>query len=306
MKKVMISLTILLFIFLYDYTFLNDTSFNSYRKYIKKIEYKIINNANYLKENNTKDLYSDKFKIFEEDIVNNKEELINLYYTVINKGYENYTYYCNYDKCFDDINSLSEDNEKISYINQLVNIYNNYNTIETIYSSDKRVDLTIHKKYSSDDIQKINDKIDEIINEYNINEYPNVTDKIKIFHDYLANTNTYDQDMAENKESEYKSDSAIGTLFEGKSICSGYTDTMAIFLDKIGLDNIKVSTLDHVWNAVKIDNIWYHLDLTWDDPVTPNNDNIILYDYFLKTTSELSTIDQDGHKFNKEIYNFIK
>jgi len=306
MKKIIISLTIILFIFLYDYTFLHDTSFNSYRKYFKKIEYKIVNNTNYLKENNTKDLYSNKFKLFEEDVVNNKEELINLYYTVINKGYENYTYYCNYENCFDDINSLSEDNERIAYINQLVNIYNNYNTIETIYSSDNKVDLTINKKYSSDDIKKINDKIDEIINEYKINEYPSITDKIKIFHDYLADTNTYDHDMAEKKESKYKSDSAIGTLFEGKSICSGYTDTMAIFLDKIGLENIKVSTIDHVWNAVKIDDNWYHLDLTWDDPVTTNNDNIILYDYFLKTSSELADLDNKQHNFNKEIYNFIK
>lgn len=306
MKKIMIALTILLFIYLYDYTFLNDTTFNSYKKYLKKVEYKIINNTNYLKENNVKDLYSNKFKIFDEDVVNNKEELINLYYTVINKGYENYTYYCNYDDCFDDINSLSDDKERIAYINQLVNIYNNYNTIETIYSSDNRVDLTIQKKYSEDDIKKINDKIDEIINEYNINEYPNITDKIKIFHDYLANTNTYDHDMANNNESKYKSDSAIGTLFEGKSICSGYTDTMAIFLDKLGLDNVKVSTIEHVWNAVKIDNNWYHLDLTWDDPVTTNNENIIIYDYFLKTSSELSNLDKEQHNFNKEIYNFIE
>ena len=49
---------------------------------------------------------------------------------------------------------------------------------------------------------------------------------------------------------------------------------MGIFLTKMGYDNYKVATTiekdenteGHVWNAVKINGEWLHLDLTWMIP----------------------------------------
>ena len=46
---------------------------------------------------------------------------------------------------------------------------------------------------------------------------------------------------------------------------------MAIFLNSLGVKNYKIATENHIWNAVYIDNNWYHLDLTWDDPVTKDS-----------------------------------
>ena len=81
---------------------------------------------------------------------------------------------------------------------------------------------------------------------------------------------------------------------------------MAIYLDMLDLENIKVATSKHVWNAVKIDNNWYHLDLTWDDPITSTNEDIIKYDYFLVTTNKLLSNDTTEHSYSTIIYDFIK
>ena len=112
--------------------------------------------------------------------------------------------------------------------------------------------------------------------------------------------------MADNGKSDYHSDTAIGTLFEGKSVCSGYTDAMSIFLDKLKIKNVRVTTDKHVWNGIYLNGKWYHLDLTWDDPIVSDGSNIIQYDYFLITSDELKTKDQTEHNYDSNQYNFIK
>ena len=80
---------------------------------------------------------------------------------------------------------------------------------------------------------------------------------------------------------------------------------MAIFLNKLGVDNIRMITTNHTWNAIKLDNIWYHIDLTWDDPVNTLNKDILSHDYFMLRTNELLSKDLTEHNFDKTLYNFI-
>ena len=77
---------------------------------------------------------------------------------------------------------------------------------------------------------------------------------------------------------------------------------MAIFLNKIGIPNYKISGEDHVWNLVYLDGKWLHLDLTWDDPVTSNGENILLDKFFLITTDELKALNTGYHDFNEEYF----
>ena len=147
--------------------------------------------------------------------------------------------------------------------------------------------------------------LESIINELNINNYTNVLDKIKVFHDYIANNNKYDKDKLSGN-SKYNSDSAIGTLFEGYSICSGYTDTLAIFLSKIGIDNVRVANNSHTWNALLINNEWKHIDLTWDDPITTNNSDVIIYDYYLISSKDITKKNEKEHYYSINVYDFLK
>ena len=73
---------------------------------------------------------------------------------------------------------------------------------------------------------------------------------------------------------------------------------MAIFLERLGVPNYKVSTEDHVWNLVFFDNQWLHMDLTWNDPVMPDGRDVIQHKFFLITTAQLHKEDDTQHNFN--------
>ena len=128
--------------------------------------------------------------------------------------------------------------------------------------------------------------------------------KIKTIHDYIIDNTKYDVARKENGTSSYDSTKVNGVLFQGYGICSGYADTMAIFLDKMGIDNYKISSETHVWNAVKLDDKWYHLDLTWDDPISKNGTDSLLYNFFLINSETLLREDTKSkdHDFDNNYY----
>ena len=128
--------------------------------------------------------------------------------------------------------------------------------------------------------------------------------KIKTIHDYIINNTKYDVDKANHGQSNYDSSRATGVLFEGYGICSGYTDVMAIFLNKIGIDNFKVSSDTHIWNAINYNNGWYHIDATWDDPVSQSGIDSLSHDYFIISTEQLKNLDINNtdHNFDNKYY----
>ena len=143
-----------------------------------------------------------------------------------------------------------------------------------------------------------------------INPHMSNKDKINAFHDYIINNTSYDTERANDindytsNNSQGQSHKANGVLNNHIALCSGYTDLMAIFLSSIGVDNYKISNNKHIWNAVYLDNNWYHLDLTWDDPVTSTGENMLIYDFFLITTEQLEKLDINQHGYDKTVYGF--
>ena len=156
-------------------------------------------------------------------------------------------------------------------------------------------------------------------------------DIIYAFHDYIINSTRYD----ENYETElanyektlkefyelngynttleapkfnptYQSNKATGPLFQKFAICSGYTDTMAIVLDKLGIKNFKVASDTHVWNVVYLNNSWLHIDLTWDDPVSRNDKgefiDTLFHKFYLIDTQTLEEFQIQNHTYDKSIY----
>ena len=127
------------------------------------------------------------------------------------------------------------------------------------------------------------------------------SEKIKQIHDYIINNTKYDTLKTENiNDSTYESNTAYGVLVQGYGICSGYADTMAIFLNKLGITNYKISNDSHIWNLVYINGVWTHLDTTWDDPISEFNENRDTY--FLISYDDLSKLNDKTHAFDKKIY----
>ncbi len=235
---------------------------------------------------------------------NNIQDLYNIYYTTINAGKDVFTFYCptsSYKNCINDVKYLANDQVTLSNINNFVHPYNGFKHIETTYDTSGRVTIKAFNTYSEKDIEKVSEKIKEIEKKL-YNKELSVKEQIKVYHDYIIDNTKYDSNRSDNSVIKYKSDTAYGTLLEGYSLCGGYTDAMAIILTDMGLVNYKISSDNHVWNAVLIDDVWYHLDLTWDDPVTQDGTNLIESDFFLINTSKLFEIEKSEHNFSKEVY----
>lgn len=234
---------------------------------------------------------------------NNKNDIKNIFYTVINSGDSSFTFFCpmEYTNCLNDVKDLASDRTKLSHINNYVHPYNGFKRIEIRYTARGKVDIIITKNYSADEIAVINDKVEKIFEEvYN----PNLDDigNIKGFHDYIINNSKYDLDRSDYNMTTYKSDIAYGPLLQGRGVCGGYSDAMALFLEKIGVKNFKVSSYDHVWNAVYLNGHWYHLDLTWDDPVMSDRSDFLQHEYFIINTDKLLTLEQKEHDFDGDVY----
>ncbi len=234
-------------------------------------------------------------------ILTSKEDIINTIYFLINSGTTYSERYCSkdYENCFNDINELSSDVELLTNLNNYVHPYNSFDNISFSFNNEV-VQIKIEHIYSEDDINTLNKIVDEFINN-NITNSMGTKEKIRIIHDYIINNADYDILKTKNKDDNtYRSSTAYGVLVQGYGICSGYSDAMAIFLDKLNIINYKISNDQHIWNLVYLDGEWLHLDLTWDDPISDSN--ITRDNYFLISTKNLETLDDGVHYYNKSIF----
>ena len=236
-------------------------------------------------------------------IAKSKDNLLNIYYTIVNSGMNDFTFYCHpdYANCINDVYDLANDQETVSNINNFVHPYNSFKSLSTEVESTGKVTLHLTKVYDDNMIVILNYKVDEIIKK-EIKPEDSARDKIKIIHDYIINNSKYDKERSDNKIINYKSDNAYGVLIENFGLCGGYTDAMMLFLEKFNIPNYKISTENHVWNYVKVEDKWWHLDLTWDDPVAEDGRDILDDSYFLITDATLFSIEKKEHNYDKEIY----
>lgn len=234
---------------------------------------------------------------------NNYQDLLNIYYTVLNAGKSNFTFYCpnSYDNCLSDVKKLANDQDTLSDINNYVHPFNGFNHIESEYDSLGRVTINIIRSYDDNDIKMITNKIDELLPQL-VSNTNSLENNIKNVHDYIVNNSKYDSNRSDNGVTSYKSDTAYGPLFEGYALCGGYTDLMELFLERMNIKSFKVSSENHIWNAVYFNNNWKHLDLTWDDPVASDGKEYLEYNYFLIDTDQLLTLEQTEHNFNLKHY----
>ena len=87
-------------------------------------------------------------------------------------------------------------------------------------------------------------------------------------HDRLTAACTYDEEAATgDRHGDPYARSAYGALVEGKAICGGYTQAMTLLLQACGIPATYVMSEDgeHVWNLVRVNGYYYHLDATWND-----------------------------------------
>lgn len=172
------------------------------------------------------------------------------------------------------------------------------------------IKLTIDFKYidTNESLQAkekaVKQKVQEIVNKV---VKPGMKDyeKEAALHDYLVNNSQYDKRVFTEKMPK-DSNTAYGILINGIGACQGYSDAMYRLLYAVGIESrIIVGDADngdgwvsHAWNIVKIGGQYYHLDVTWDDPVTEDGSNQLEHSYFNITDEQILK----NHKWNKIDY----
>lgn len=273
-------------------------------KWIYTREISLEENNNYAENNNYQFI-----QLTDNFYPNNKQQLQNIIYTYLNNGWQEFTFYCGkeYENCLSDIKDLINNNTLLSHINNFVHPYNSYNKLFIQTNNLGKITLEKSNLYTEEEIQILNQIVDNILVSVT-NDQMNNKEKIKAIHDYIINHTVYDQEnsnlIKQNIETSEGliSHKASGPLISGIGLCGGYSDAMAIFLNKLGIQNYKIANDTHVWNLVNLDGTWYHLDLTWDDPVLDTKENILIHDFFLISTEQLHQKDPNQHLFNTTIY----
>lgn len=125
--------------------------------------------------------------------------------------------------------------------------------------------------------------------------------KIKTIHDYIISNCAYDYNSYLKNQIPDTSFTPAGVLLKKKAVCQGYAETTKLFMDSLGIPcKMVVGTGNgggHAWNLVQVGKKWYHLDVTWDDPV-PDVKDRLRYEYFLVKDSVMA----EDHNWNKNAY----
>lgn len=113
-------------------------------------------------------------------------------------------------------------------------------------------------------------------------------EKALVLHDYLIQNTQYLED--ESKEYRY---SEWGVFVKGKANCQGYSLAYGILMQEAGIPvrYVVSEKMLHMWNQIKIGGKWYHVDVTWDDPLDTrlkkDQYGLVLHDRFLCSTGKM-------------------
>ena len=124
----------------------------------------------------------------------------------------------------------------------------------------------------------------------------------KQLHDLVIDEVAYDSVAAREANSESASPThafdVYGAACEGKAVCEGYSKLFQILCYRFGLNCTTVSgTVEeggHMWNAVKPDQDWMMVDVTWDDA---KDNGLRYYIYFNPTAKQMSA----DHKVESDL-----
>lgn len=120
--------------------------------------------------------------------------------------------------------------------------------------------------------------------------FPGMTDwQIALsLHDYLVAHSVYDASLE------------LGTGYDlvvnGTATCAGYATAYMDLMNRVGIPchQIVCEAMNHAWNQVQLDGVWYHADLTWDDP-TPDNVGLARHTNFLVSDRDFLEAETNPH-----------
>lgn len=190
---------------------------------------------------------------------------------------------------------------KIYYHYPELNFYFDFNNTRYTYSNYTYIVSKISFVYTMDR-STVNEKR-KIINDaaaavlYGIDDNWSDTLKALYIHDMLCVNYQYDNTLFTDEGNE--NHHMLEMIEDGAGVCQAYTEMYLYLLRLCGIDSYMMMSIEdnHSWNVVKIDNRWYHVDVTHDDPIV---DRYASLDYIGRASHEFfllsdTEIDNGSH-----------
>lgn len=129
-------------------------------------------------------------------------------------------------------------------------------------------------------------------------------EKVKAVHNWMIRNVKYDYYRLKQGYIPRVSHTAKGALVKKVAVCDGYAHAFQMIMKKLKIPCRFVvgssGGVGHAWNMVKLGGKWYHVDVTFDDPIINgrNTNTTPYYTYFLKSSSVM----KKSHNWVKSKY----
>ena len=139
-------------------------------------------------------------------------------------------------------------------------------------------------------------------------------------HDWIVRICDYDTAAAKRHDTSPLARTAYSVLVRHSAVCEGYTMAYRLLLKRVGIESEEVlsDAMNHCWNYVRLGDSWYHVDVTWDDPVfagprpsddTVSRENFLMsdgraretkhHDWNIRGLPEAVDTSYDGRQWNR-------
>jgi len=204
------------------------------------------------------------------------------------------------------VNQLNEAEKKLLYLHP--EVWHYYSNCNYNYSGNyvtKITSFNYKNGYTKSSIKSSLKEIEDLTNPIfaGIKYGWSDVEKALYFHDYICVNYYYDNEIYGIREN--ANFHMYELLTEGKGVCQSYSFLYKYLLDRVGIENyVVVSDIkdsDHAWNVDNIGGKWYHVDVTYGDPIIAKNKDVTLdfygqveHNYFLLSNSQIN----DGNHNN--------
>ena len=189
-----------------------------------------------------------------------------------------YEFKCGEKEIFDAIDRVMKSNPQFYYVAN-----------RFYYSMDLNgvvEEITPTYVYSSEEVKNIKKYCDREIEKILFYTHENMSDlqKLVTLHEYMCEKFEYDKS--------FESCTMYDLLRTGRGTCQAFTLTFMELMSRLGIESSYAysNEIMHIWNLVKLDGKWYHVDLTWD-----NLDAGISHKNFLLTDKEALDLGHRGY-----------
>lgn len=184
--------------------------------------------------------------------------------------------------------SVKKDDPDSDYVVSVVEKSN----LNSLFNDERAINAALASG-STDSLSKDEKKLyDTVIKTAAQLKGSNDYETVKNIHDYLVLNFVYTLPSNGRDMGVHSLDQALNS---GKVVCDGYAKAFYFLTNACGIETILLGgeatndsgTESHAWNKVKINNKWYAIDVTWDDPY-PDETGTVRYEYFLVTDSDIA------------------